>query len=156
MDESGIEHRLFRKHCRAPRGTRVYETISGACRKRTSVIGAWHEGQFLAPFVLNGACDSHVMDAYFSKILFPELPPKSIVVLDNASFHRASHVEELARERDIEVLYLPAYSPDLNPIEHFWAHLKGHLRKKLPTASSALGEICRACHFFAKKRLNIE
>jgi transposase len=59
------------------------------------------------------------MDAYFSKILFSVLPPKGIVVSDNASFHHVSHVEELTRERDIEILYLPAYSPDLNPIEHF-------------------------------------
>jgi transposase len=76
-------------------------------------------------------------------------------VLDNASFHHASHAEELAREHGIEMLYLPAYSPDLNPIEHFWAHLKGHLRKKLPAASSALDEICEACRFFCEKRLNI-
>jgi transposase len=156
MDESGIEHRLFREFCRAPRGTRVYETISGACRKRTSVIGAWREGQLLAPLVLDGACDSQVMDAYFSEILFPVLPPKSVVVWDNASFHHDSHVEQLAREHGIEMLYLPAYSPDLNPIEHFWAHLKGHLRKKLPAASSAWDEICRACRFFCEKRLNVE
>jgi transposase len=156
VDESGVDHRLFREYCRAPRGTGVFEAVSGKRRARTSVIGAWSEGRFLAPMVLEGPCDRHVMDAYFEGVLLPGIPPGSVVVLDNASFHHASRIRELARGRGVELLYLPAYSPDLNPIEHFWATLKKYLSRLLPTSDSPFDAICAAAAFFAGKHLNVE
>jgi len=131
VDESGVDHRLFRAHAWALRGQMVIAGVCGSKRGRTSVIGAWHQGAFLAPMVLEGSCDRHVIDSYFREVLLPVLPCGSVVVLDNAGFHRASHAQELARARGIDLLYLPSYSPDFNPIEHFWACLKRYVSKHL-------------------------
>ena len=78
-----------------------------------------------------------------------------LVVLDNASFHRASSAEALARERGVELLWLPPYSPDLNPIEHFWARLKKYLRKRLPQADDKFETICEACLHFLGESINV-
>ena len=106
--------------------------------------------------VLEGSCDRHVTDAYFRDILLPALPCGSVVVLDNASFHRASRAQELARARGIDLLYLPSYSPDLNPIEHFWSRLKKHVGKQLQDAKDAFQVICDACNFFCLNCTNVE
>jgi Transposase and inactivated derivatives len=154
MDECGIGHRLRREHGRAPRGETVGEPASGARRGRASLTGAWCGGRFLAPMVLEGGGDRHVTDLYFRDALLPGLEPGSVIVLDNASFHRAAAAEDLARERGVGLLRLPAYSPDLNPIEHFWARLKKHLRKWLPKAADKFGAVCEACRFFLQKCTN--
>ena len=156
MDESGIDHRLYRCNAWAPRGETVTAVVCGSRRQRTSVIGAWREGSFLAPMILQGSCDRHVIDLYFRNVLLPALPPGSVVVLDNASFHRASRAQELAHVRGIDLLYLPGYSPDLNPIEHFWARLKSHLRTHLPHAPDPFPAIGHACRFFCQKYTNVK
>jgi len=156
MDESGIEHRLFRREAWALRGETLTARVYGSKRGRTSVIGAWRQGSFLAPMVLEGSCDRHVIDAYFREILLPVLPRGSVVVLDNASFHHASCAHELALAHGIDVLYLPSYSPDLNPIEHFWSRLKTYLSNVLQSAKDAFQTICEACKFFCTIRTNVK
>ena len=156
MDETGIDHRLHRRDAWALRGERVTAHVSGSERRRTRVIGAWHEGSFLAPMVLEGCCDRHVVDSSFRDVLLPALPSGSVVVLDNASFHKASLAGALARARGIELLYLPAYSPDLNPIEHFWSRLKTYLSNLLPEALDTFQVICDACQSFCEKCTNVE
>lgn len=98
--------------------------------------------------VLDGAFDREAVDVYFQRVLLPRLPAGSLVVLDNASFHRASNAEALAREQGIELLYLPPYSPDLNPIERFWARLKRRLRPILPESNDIRATIADTCAFF--------
>ena len=156
MDESGIDHRLYRREAWALRGEVVTARVSGSRRGRTSVIGAWHQGSFLAPMVLEGSCDRHVMDAYFRDILLPELSSGSVVVLDNASFHHASGAEALARKKGVELLYLPSYSPDFNPIEHFWSRLKTYLSGLLQDAKDVFQIVCEACNHFCKKCTNVK
>ncbi len=148
LDECGIEHSLYRSVGRALRGRKVWQRISGNSRKRTSVIGAWRDGKLIAPMVYEGACSREVIDTYFENVLLPNLPAGSIIVLDNASFHHASRAKELSQEWGIELLYFPAYSPNLNPIEHFWAALKRALYRVLPTSDDLLTTISNICLYY--------
>ena len=145
LDECGIEHRLYREYARAPRGQKVEQAVSGSLRKRSSVIGTWKAGKLVASMIFEGSCNKAVVKAYFEEVLLPELPPGSVVVLDNASFHQGRQLEELARRRGVELMYLPAYSPDLNPIEHFWAVLKSALRPLLQNSTNPIETITNMC-----------
>ena len=135
LDECGVDHRLSREWGRAPRGERIYEAVAGKRRARTSLIAASPKSRWVAPFVFQGSCNTEVVDTYFEKVLLPALPPGSVIVLDNARFHQSSTTAALVAAAGCELLFLPAYSPDLNPIEHIWAAFKTRLRKDLPTAA---------------------
>ena len=100
--------------------------------------------------VFEGGCNADVTGIYFRDILLPRLARGSVVALDNASFHKASSARELAQACGVELLYLPAYSLDLNPIEHFWARLKAYLRKLTPYSNDKMQTICDACRFFGQ------
>ena len=134
LDECGVDHRLYREYGRAPRGERIYEAVAGKRRERTSLIAASQQGKLVAPLVFQGSCTTEVVDAYFEQVLLPELPVGSVIVLDNARFHQSPTTQRLVEAAGCQLLFLPAYSPDLNPIEHLWAAFKTRLRKDLPTA----------------------
>jgi transposase len=95
------------------------------------VISVCRDGRLVRPWVFEGACNTAVVDTYLAKVLLPFLPPGSVIVLDNARFHGASSTRALVAAAGCELLFLPAYSPDLNPIEHVWAAFKNALRPKL-------------------------
>lgn len=83
-----------------------------------------------AGFVFTGSCNRDVFDVYIEKILLPQIRSGSTVVMDNASFHKSSNVEIILSKKNCSVLYLPSYSPDLNPIEESWFPLKNDLKKR--------------------------
>jgi len=136
LDECGVDHRLYREPGRAPRGERIYQAVAGKRRERTSIIAAAQQGKLVAPLVFQGSCNTEVVDVYFEKVLLPELPPGSVIVLDNARFHQSPTTQKLVAQAGCQLLFLPPYSPDLNPIEHLWATFKTRLRKDLPTATN--------------------
>ena len=83
-----------------------------------------------APFVFSGSCDHEVFNTYLEKILLPKLEPETIVVLDNASFHKSSKIEHILSQKSCQAIFLPPYSPDLNPIENYWSPIKNDLKKR--------------------------
>ena len=131
-----MDHRLYREYGRAPRGERIYQAVAGKRRERTSIIAASQQNKLVAPLVFQGSCNTEVVDAYFDKVLLPALPPGSVIVLDNARFHQSPTTQKLVEQARCQLLFLPPYSPDLNPIEHLWAAFKTRLRKDLPTATN--------------------
>lgn len=145
LDECGVDHRLYCERGRAPRGQKLHQTISGKLRKRTRVTGAWRNGKLVAPMVFEGACNSAVVDACFKQVLLGQLEPGSVVVPDNASFHHASNAQELAGLHGVGLMFLPACSPDLNPIEHFRAVFKRALRPVLPVSDNPFLAISNMC-----------
>jgi transposase len=124
VDECGIDHghRLTRGW--GKRGARLYGEKPGNRTGRTSVIAALCGRTLQAPFCFEGYCNADVFTEYVRQCLAPTLTPGKIVVMDNARFHQASDVRTLIEERECSLKYLPTYSPDLNPIEHCWQHIK--------------------------------
>ena len=146
LDECGAGHRLHTPWARAARGEKVYSGVSGARRGRTSVISASRDGRTLvAPFTFEGHCNRDVVEVYFREMLLPSIPAGSVIVLDNASFHRSPSLQVLVESAGCSLMFLPAYSPDLNPIEHVWASLKKSLQGRLQKAKNKRLLIGKAC-----------
>ena len=148
LDECGVDHRLYRESGRAPRGERIYQAVCGKRRERTSVIAASRSNKLVAPLVFQGSCNTEVVDVYFEQVLLPALPPGSVIVLDNARFHQSPTTQKLVAQAGCRLLFLPPYSPDLNPIEHLWAAFKTRLRKDLPTAANPFLFIADTCLYY--------
>ena len=102
----------------------VYGAISGRKYSRESFIAAQIESRIIAPFCYNGTCDTLLFNAWLKDFLVPELITGQVVILDNASFHKSQETQRLIESAGCRVLFLPPYSPDLNPIEIFWANFK--------------------------------
>ena len=92
--------------------------------------------RILAPFQYTGTMDSSLFELWFSDQLLPSLDKGTVIVMDNASFHSKKRLFFAAQNAGCRLLFLPPYSPELNPIENFWAWLKRFLRKILPDAAS--------------------
>ena len=136
MDESGIDTYLYREYGYAPRGQKVYDQISGRKYKRCGIVAAKMGDKILAPFQYSGTMNSTLFEFWFSEQLLPSLEKGSVIVMDNASFHSKKRLVSAAQNAGCKLLFLPPYSPELNPIENFWAWLKRFLRKILLSVSS--------------------
>ena len=131
VDESGIDKYLYREHARAPRSEKVYAKVRGRKFSRVNIVAGICQGKWVAPLEYNGTTDSILFEFWFENCLLNEIDEGSVIVLDNATFHKKSVLPGLAHSYNCEVLFLPPYSPDLNPIEKKWAWLKRTLRKIL-------------------------
>lgn len=99
--------------------------------ERVSMIAAWCHHQVVAPLTFKGYCNSNLVEAWVEQCLVGQLRPGQVVVMDNASFHKSTLIQELIEQAGCTLLFLPSYSPDLNKIEKFWARLKHYLRKTI-------------------------
>ena len=124
VDESGIDRYLHREYCRAPKGEQVVEAVPGRKFERCSIVAGKCGKEVIAPFGSTGTCDSRLFLKWVQEMLVPNLKRKQIVIMDNASIHKSPKIREAIEKVGCTLVYQPPYSPDLNPIEHFWAHLK--------------------------------
>ena len=142
VDESGIYKHMTREYARAPRGVPVYGEVRGRKFERVNVIAGKCGERIIAPGEYKGNTDHRLFEAWFSGALLKEAKRGSVIVLDNAAFHRKKALRTLAEQAGCSVLFLPPYSPDLNPIEKLWANLKIFLRYYLRYFSSLHLAIC--------------
>jgi transposase len=128
LDESGASTQMTRNYGRAPRGERVREgTPQGHWRTLTLLAALTTKG-LQAPMTIESATDGDVFLAYLEHVLCPGLEPGQVVVMDNLSAHKVEGVRRLIEARGAQLLYLPPYSPDFNPIEQAWSKVKQLLR----------------------------
>lgn len=128
LDETGAKTNMTRCYGRAPKGERVLDYAPGGHWTTTTLVAAITWEAAIAPMVLDGPMDTQSFAAYVEQVLIPELPASSIVVMDNLSAHKSPSVQKLFDDAEIELRYLPPYSPDFNPIELMWAKVKNFLR----------------------------
>lgn len=138
LDETGATTNMVRRYGRAPRGQRVPgQAPYGHWKTTTFVAGLTREG-FIAPLVIDGPMNSAIFTAYVQQMLAPELRPGDILVLDNLSSHKGSEARMAVEASGARLLFLPPYSPDLNPIEMAFAKLKNALRTAAERSRDAL------------------
>ena len=129
LDESGVTTEMTRRYGRGPRGERVCEGAPGGHWRTLTLLGAIAMEALLAPMTIPDPPDVDVFLAYLEQVLCPRLRPGQVVVMDNLSAHKHSRVRALIEQAGAELLYLPPYSPDLNPIEEAFSKIKSLLRK---------------------------
>ena len=144
VDETGIDTCLYREYGWSGRGQRLLGSISGRKYERTGIVAAQIGKALLAPLTYDGAMDSLLFEMWFENCLLPALPKTAVIVMDNASFHRKNKLLSLIEKSGHRLIFLPPYSPELNPIENFWGWLKRYLRKTLPLHSSLHDALCSA------------
>ena len=129
LDESGIDTFVSRHFGRAQRGEKIQGEISGKRYARKSFIAAKVGSKIIAPMIFEGTCNSELFETWVEKVLVQELIPGQLIIMDNTTFHKSAKTKKLIEQAGCQLLFLPPYSPDLNPIENFWAYLKKRIRE---------------------------
>lgn len=129
LDESGINTAMTRLYGRAAEGQRVIDAVPDARFHRTTILSSVRLDGTIVPCTFEGALNGDIFKAYITQFLIPTLRSGDIVVMDNLSSHKVKGIVEAIEAVGASVLFLPPYSPDLNPIELLWSKLKAILRK---------------------------
>ena len=133
---------MTRTNGRAPMGTRVVEKIPAGRWQTTTFMGALRVTGFVAPLTIAGPLNGPLFLAWVEQHLAPTLSPGDCVVMDNLSSHKVAGVSSAIEARGARLIYLPPYSPDLNPIELAFAKLKKLLRDGAARTVDKLWELC--------------
>src|SRR5690606_30139649 len=138
IDESGAKTNMTRLYGRAPRGNRVHDRVPNGRWETTTMIAAVGRNGVQAPWVLEGPMDGTAFAIWAKDVLAPTLVPDDIIVMDNLSVHKNTDAHKAIEDTGAELWFLPAYSPDLNPIEKMWSKVKAYLRKAKARETEAL------------------
>jgi transposase len=137
---NGTNTSMVRQRGRGPRGKRVIGRVPYGHWKTLTFVAGLRAGSITAPFVIDRAMNGPIFLIYLRQCLVPTLSPGDIVVMDNLPAHKLTAVREIIEAAGATLLYLPPYSPDLNPIEQVFAKLKALLRK---AAKRSVAELCK-------------
>ena len=140
VDEMGTHTSLAPLYAYSPVGQRAFFEIPRNRGKNTTLLTSLHAEGMGPSMAVEGATTARVFETYAERVLAPALRPAQIVVMDNLGAHRPKKVKELIEERGCELLYLPSYSPDLNPIEEAISKIKHILRTMSARTKDALIE----------------
>jgi putative transposase len=143
IDEMGVLLGLTRTHARSPHGSRVYDFKPFYRGAKVTVIGAISLKQVLAVMTLKGSMDGNAFKVFVEKCLLSQLWEGAVVVMDNLPAHKVEEIKPLIESVGASVLYQSPYSPDFNPIEHWWSQLKTFLRQFSPTNAFGVDVLIR-------------
>lgn len=150
-DETGIDDNEVSTNGWSPRGKRCHAKKNAKRTNRYNITAALNKNKLFAPFLFQGYSNQLTYETYIERILIPALKPGMALVIDNASFHKSPRIIRLIEDAGCKIIFLPPYSPDLNPIEHYWAAVKNAIRKAIikfnnfyDAAVETLGAICNA------------
>jgi len=152
VDETGIDQYLYRAYGYASRGELVHGLIRGRRYARVGIVAAKQGDEIIAPCCYQGTMNHVMFEYWFQDHLLPALPKGTVIVMDNASFHRKEKLYRVAQRHHCFLIFLSPYSPELNPIEHVWAWLKRCISDILPLLDS-FDQALWATFFFRKKPL---
>jgi transposase len=128
LDESGVNLGMTRLYGRAAPGERVVEATPGISGPHYTVIATLGMQGVQAPLLFEGAMTTLKFKTYIEDVLAPTLRRGDILLMDNLSAHKSDQVRAALQARGVQLIFLPPYSPDLNPIEHCWSKMKAALR----------------------------
>ncbi len=131
IDESGIDMTICKDRGWGKRSEKLFGKKSGKYYQRTNIIAGYVNRKSIAPMVFNGSCNTQLFETWVEQFLIKELKSGQVVIMDNASFHKSQKTKELIESVGCKVIFLPPYSPDLNPIEKFWANMKDWLKQQI-------------------------
>jgi transposase len=140
LDESGVSTQMTRLYARSAGGGRIHETTPDGRWKILTILGAISTRGMIATMTIEAATDREIFLAYLDEVLCPKLRLDDVVIMDNLSSHKVQGVRERIEAAGAHLLYLPPYSPDLNPIEKAWAKLKQLLRAAKARTKEALDQ----------------
>ena len=140
LDESGVSTQMTRLYARSTGGARIHETTPDGRWKILAILGAISTRGTIATMTIEAATDREIFLAYLEEVLCPKLRSGDVVVMDNLSSHKVNGVRQRIEAVGARLLYLPPYSPDLNPIEKAWAKLKQLLRAAKARTKEALDQ----------------
>lgn len=129
IDETGVSTNMVRRYGWGPKGDRLVDAAPYGHWRATTFVAGLRRAGLTAPLVLDGPMTGTAFRAYIEQFLAPTLSPGDVVVMDNLAAHKVAGVREAIAAVGASILYLPPYSPDLNPIEQMFAKLKALLRK---------------------------
>ncbi|MCA9193046.1 MAG: IS630 family transposase [Planctomycetales bacterium] len=142
MDETWAKNNMMRTDGRGPSGGRVRCKVPNARWETTTFLGAMRASGFIAPLCIDGPINSQIFAGWVEEHLIQELHPDDVVIMDNLSSHKNSRVPEATKSVGAELRFLPAYSPDLNPIELAFSKFKKSLRDGAQRTTLGLGKLC--------------
>ena len=133
LDESGFDLTSKKEYGWKKRGERLFDNKKGQRKyyKRITVISAYSNQtkKLIAPFYFEGNTNTEMFNLWIKEVLIPELKPNQTIIMDNAAFHKNKITQQLIESANCNLLYLPPYSPDFNPIEQKWGHVKNQVKK---------------------------
>lgn len=128
-DETGIDDNEVKMFGWSKINERCRDSKKGNRKTRINITAALHEGKLFAPFLFIGYSTKVTFETYIEKVLIPLLEPGMVLIIDNASFHKSKKITDLVVAAGCRILYLPPYSPEFNPIEHYWTAVKTCVKK---------------------------
>lgn len=128
LDETGTATNMTRRYGRCAQGQRLVAAAPHGHWKTTTFVAGLRQSGIVAPLVLDGPMTGEAFRAYVEQMLAPSLEPGDVVVMDNLAAHKRAGIREAIAAVGASILYLPPYSPDLNPIEQLFAKFKAMLR----------------------------